>query len=340
MVNAPFTITFDDIALGEGQEQRIANGYAGFNWSQAGVYNPDGTIPGYTPGSGLNTAFIAEAGGSEVAGYEDAANGTPLVVTRDTPFDLLSADFSAAFRDGLAITVTVYGDLEGTELIGSVTLSADRGVISSVNFDSELFTGARRIEFSGNDGNPLTLDYFGLDNLTLRDTAPTVLNFDDIELASGSEGPIADGYAGFQWSGVGVYAPDGSIPGYQAASGSNIGFIAEANGNEIAGYETHTAGTAAVLIAEDAFQFLGGSFSAAFRDDLDVTITAYADAAGTVLLGTATIQIDRGTQAVSFADGANVEGTFAGALRLEFASNDGLGTTSDYFGFDDLAFLL
>lgn len=340
MANPSFVLTFDDLPLGEGQETRITNGYAGFNWTQAGAYNPDGSIPGYVAGSGQNIAFIAEAGGSEIGGYEDAAAGTPFVLTRATPFDVLSADFTAAFRDALSITVSVFADEAGTELLGTVTLTADRGNLQTFDFDETLFTGARRIEFNANDGNGATLDYFGLDNLTLRDTAPTIIDFDDVVLAPGGEAPIEDGFAGFQWTGVGVYAPDGAIPGYQASSGSNIGFIAEADGNEIAGYEDHVAGTAAVLVAGDEFQFLGGTFSAAFRDDLDLTVRAYADAEGTVLLGTATVQIDRGAQAIAFEDGVNVDGTFAGALRLEFASNDGNGATRDYFGFDDLTFFL
>jgi hypothetical protein len=204
MANPTFTLTFDDIALGEGQEARIANGYAGFNWTQAGAYNPDGGVPGYAAGSGQNIAFISEAGGGEIAGYEDAAAGTPFVMTRETPFDLLSADFSAAFRDGLAITVRVYSDEAGTQQIGTVTLTANQGSAQTFDFDEQLFTGARRIEFTANDGNAATLDYFGIDNLTLRDTStePTVISFDDIALSAGGEAPVADGYAGFQWSGA------------------------------------------------------------------------------------------------------------------------------------------
>ncbi|WP_156444673.1 MULTISPECIES: hypothetical protein, partial [unclassified Sphingomonas] len=55
-------ITFDDIVLGSGQEARIGDGYAGFNWSQTAILSVDGTLPGYTATSGSNIAFIAEAG--------------------------------------------------------------------------------------------------------------------------------------------------------------------------------------------------------------------------------------------------------------------------------------
>lgn len=336
---ATTTLTFDDIILAEGQEARIANGYAGFTWTQAGVYNPNGTLGGYTAASGENLAFIAEADNNVVPGYDDAVAGTPFTLTRDNPFDLLSADFSAAFRDGIVVTVNAYADEAGTQFIGTVSFSIDRGAPQAFDFDETLFTGIRRLEFNGNDLDNNTRDYFGIDNLALRDTV-TVLNFDDIVLSGHGETALVDGYAGFDWSGVGVYHPDGTIPGYQASSGQNIGFIAEADGQSLAGYEDHAGGTAAVLIAQDAFTFVGGSFSAAFRDDLDVTITAYADAEGTIVIGTAAIQLDRGLQAITFTDGVNVNGTFDGALRLEFASNDNNGATRDYFGFDDLTFIL
>jgi len=332
-------ISFDDIILDEGAEARIPDGYAGFHWLQAGVYNPDGSL-GYTAGSGQNLAFIAEANGNEVGGYEDAAAGTPFVMTRAQPFDLVSADFSAAFRDGLVITITAYADEAGTIPLGSTTITVDRGSSQGFDFDEAVFGGARRIEFNANDGNASTSDYFGIDNLAVRDTAPTVLDFDSIALAPGGETPLFDTFEGFDVSGIGVYNPDGAIPGYRASSGSNIGFIAEANGNEIGGYDDHQAGAPAVFVRDTPFTFTSGVFSAAFRDDLDLTVTAYADAAGTIVIGTAHVQIDQGTQLVTFVSGGNVVGTFDNALRLEFTANDGNPLTSDYFGFDDLTFYL
>jgi hypothetical protein len=331
-------ITFDDLGIGTGQEARIADGYAGFNWVQAGAYSPNGALPGYTATSGSTIAFIAEAGNTEIAGYEDANAGSALVFTREKPFDLLSADLSAAFRNGINITVTAFADEAGAVSLGSVTLLVNQGA-QTFSFENSLFTGARRIEINGNDGDAATLDYFGIDNLTLRDTVTTI-GFDDIALVPGGEARIADGYAGFQWNGVGVYRPDGAIAGYQATDGTNIAFIAEANGNEIGGYEDHVAGTAAVITRDSAFSFVGADFSAAFRDDLDLTIRAYADAAGQVLVGTAQISVDRGATSFTFADGVNVAGTFSSIERLEFASNDGNPSTNDYFGFDHFQFII
>lgn len=334
-------LDFDSVALAEGGEQRLANGFGGFAWSQAGVYNPDGAIPGYVAASGQNIAFIAEAANNEVAGYEDAAAGSALTLTRDAPFSLTSARFTAAFRDDVTITVRAYADQDGTQVIGQKTFTVDRGALDLIDFTAGLdfgsFNGAARVEVNGNDGDAATADYFGLDDLTFTtgtetDRAVTRLGFDDLGLAPGGETPIADGYLGFDWSQIGAYRPDGALPGYATASGDSIAFIAEANNSEVAGYEDAAAGSAAVISRADAFEFVGASFSAAFRDDLDIVIRGYADEAGQELVAEVTITADRGTaQAFTFLDGA-----FADIRRLEFNANDTNAATSDYFGFDDL----
>lgn len=172
------TLTFDGFGLGDGAEQRIADGYGGFNWVQAGAYNPDGSL-GYREASGSGIAFIAEASDFEVAGYEDAARGSPLVLTRDTAFDLVSASFSAAYRDGLVITARAYADEAGTQLIGTLSFTAARGALATIDFagpgGTGSFAGARRVELNANDGNDATVDYFGLDDLQVRVTdAPLI----------------------------------------------------------------------------------------------------------------------------------------------------------------------
>ncbi len=357
------TINFDDIFLTDGSEARIPNGYQGFNWIQAGVHNPINPS-GYTPTSGSNLAFIAEASTFDVAGYEDAAPGSPFVMTRSTAFDLVGADFSAGFREGVSVTVRAYADEAGTQPIGSLTFTVGQGSATGIDFDSYVFGGAKRVEFNANDRNPATSDYFGIDDIVVRDAAPaTIVTFDEFRLSNGGEQAVPDGYVGFDWSGVGVYRPDGGIRGYQTADGTaNLGFIGEANGLELAGYEDHAAGTAAVITRDEAFTFRGGAFSSAFRDDLAVTVRAYADADGTELIGTASFELDRGVHFVSFSDdpataggqrlfldrgiqiantvqNVDIDGTFAGAHRIEFASNDGNPSTADYFGFDSLAFI-
>lgn len=332
------TLNFDEITLAEGGEQRLANGFGGFNWLQAGIYNPDGAIAGYVASSGENVLFIAEAGSSEVGGYEDAVRGTPLTLTRGTAFNLESIDLSSAFRPGLTVTIRAYADEGGAHVIGQRTVTVGVGEQLEVSFlgglDFGTFLGAQRVEFSANDGDDATLDYFGIDNLAFSDTNTVVLDFDDIALGAGGETPLAD-YRGFSFSETGVYRPDGAIAGYVTSSGSNLAFIAEAAGNEVAGYDS-PAGSPVVITNASEFSFLGGAFTSAFRAGLEITIRGYADEAGTQLVAERTIVANLGSaDQFSFLDGE-----FAGLHRLEFNANDGNAGTNDYFGFDDLSFFV
>ena len=336
MANPATTLTFDSLALGEGGETRLANGYGGFDWLQAGVYNPDGAIPGYVASSGQNILFIAEAANNEVGGYEDTAAGSALVMSREQPFTLDTIELSSAFRDGLVVTIRAYADQAGTILICEKTVTVDIAAQGLVSFadglDFGTFSGATRILFNANDNDAATRDYFGIDNLTFHDTPPTVtLDFDDIVLAPGGE-TVLGTYQGFTFSQAGAYHVDGGLPGYAAASGTNIGFIAEANNFEIAGYEGQAAGAPVVITNADAFDFLGGAFSAAFRDGVAVTIRGYSDEDGFNLVAEETILVGSSSaQAVSF-------DTFDGLQRLEFSTNDGNAATNDYVGFDNLLF--
>lgn len=333
------TLNFDDITLAEGGEQPLANGFGGFNWLQAGIYNPDGAIAGYVATSGQNLLFIAEAGNSEIAGYENAARGTPLTMIRADAFTLESLNLSSAFRPGLTVTVRAYADEAGAHVIGQKTVTVGPAEQQNVSFlgalDFGTFLGAQRVEFNANDGNDATFDYFGIDNLTFSDTANVVLNFDDITLTPGGETPLGS-YQGFIFSETGVYQPDGAIPGYTTSSGPNLAFIAEANNNEVAGYEGNPAGSPVVITNASQFSFLGGNFSATFRAGLDITIRGYADEAGTQLVSERTITANFGS-----ADQFDfLNGEFSGLHRLEFNANDGNAGTSDYFGFDDLSFFV
>ena len=337
MANPSTTLTFDSFDLAEGGESRLANGYGGFNWQQAGVYNPNGAIAGYVASSGQNILFIAEAANNEVAGYEDAAAGSALVMSRETPFTLDTIQLSSAFRNGLTVTIRAYADQAGTILIGEKTVTVDTAAQSLVSFaddglDYGTFSGATRIEFNANDNDAGTNDYFGIDNLTFHDTPPTfTLDFDDIALVPGAESVLGT-YQGFTFTEAGVYHPDGQIPGYAAASGTNIGFIAEANNYEVPGYEGQAAGAPVVITNPDAFDFLGGAFSAAVRDGVAVTIRGYSDADGFNLVAEETIIVRAGSaQPFSFE-------TFDGLHRLEFSTNDGDPNTNDYVGFDNLLF--
>lgn len=176
------TLDFEGFALAASDETKL-EGYGGFTWSQAAVVDVGPTSiwrdgSGYTASSGDQIGFIAEAGGFEVAGYEPAA-GTALSFTSATAFNLVSASFAAAFRDGVIVTVRAFADEAGTEEIGSKSFAIDRDVLSLIRFDDAEVTGsfadARRIEFASNDGDSSTSDYFGFDDLTFSRVVSTDL---------------------------------------------------------------------------------------------------------------------------------------------------------------------
>jgi VCBS repeat-containing protein len=153
-------LTFDDVpggALADGAEQPLTD-YAGFTFSQAGIYNPDGSL-GYATSSGTTLAFFAEARGSDVPGYPGVA-GSPLVIERadGTDFDFYSADFSSAFASSLPVTVRAYDD---GALVGEVTIQVPNGAAQNFDFGGQYpgqrFTSVDRLEFSASD-------YFGLDD--------------------------------------------------------------------------------------------------------------------------------------------------------------------------------
>ncbi|MBK1658552.1 hypothetical protein [Paracraurococcus ruber] len=167
------TLDFEAFGLAPGAETKVVD-YGGFHWNQAGAVNvgPQSVYAagsGYTAASGSSIGFIAEAGGFEVDGYASPA-GTALSFTSDAAFTLNAAAFSAAFRDGLTITVTAFSDVAGTHAIGSKAFVVDRDLLSLIHFDDGsaqgTFAGARRIEFASNDHDSSTSDYFGFDDLT------------------------------------------------------------------------------------------------------------------------------------------------------------------------------
>ncbi len=89
--------------------------------------------------------------------------------------------------------------------------------------------------------------------------------------------PIPDGYAGLHWENFGVRDPSGLSSGYDPHTGEAVGF----NG----------FGEPASFSADTDFTFKSGFFSAAWSDDLSVTVNAYDDG---VLVGTQTFTVDYG----------------------------------------------
>jgi hypothetical protein len=162
------TVDFDDIPLSDGEEVKIADGYMGFDWTQAGIYNPDPDGPlaflNYEAASDPNFGFIAEANNFEVLGHDDPGEtaGAPVVITRATDFDFLGADFTPSGREGMQVTVEGWDDgvLRFSKTVTLGTIDPD-----STTFASFDFTSIDELRLSANDGDPATNDYFGFDNL-------------------------------------------------------------------------------------------------------------------------------------------------------------------------------
>jgi hypothetical protein len=164
---------------------------------------------------------------------------------------------------------------------------------------------------------------------------PEVLTFDEFTLVAGAEQPLPNGYGGFDWNQAGVFRPNppAQYGGYAVRSTPNLGFIAEAGGFEVPGYPS-PAGTPATATASD-FTFIGAWFSAVYRNQLPITITAYDDGA---VVGTVTATVDTFGPTWFAVDGANDGQRFESIDRIALSADDQSDSTSDYFGFDDFTY--
>ena len=330
------TLTFDDIALGGATEaplSALAPGYGGFAWTQAGIAQP-AAYPslGYAAASGDQIAFVGEKNGAEIEGYEGAA-GSGLVIAREERFDLVSLVLSAAFEDGLPVTITGTR-WDGSTVVLSVAaprVDAPGEVPLRVVFD-EAWTDLRSVAIDGPG-------YFGIDDLATRSAdvetafarSLTVLDFEGIDLGGASEGALsllAPGYGGFAWTQAGIALP-AAYPalGYAASSGTQIAFVGEKSGAEIEGYEG-ASGSGILLARDEAFDLHGITVTAAFEEGLPVTFLGTRADGGRVSLTIAAPRVDApGEAPLAVAFGSDWRDLVA-------LSIDGPG----YFGIDDLAF--
>ena len=148
------TLTFDDLV----GEQQIANGYAGLDWSNFFV------LPGTQDGpSGYENGTVSTPN----VAYN--AFGNPASISADTsPFSLNSGYFTAAWNDGL--TVSVVGQVGGVDTYStSFEIDTQAAVLETFNWadlSSVTFTS-----FGGtNHGYNGTGPHFALDNLTVNVT--------------------------------------------------------------------------------------------------------------------------------------------------------------------------
>lgn len=155
---AAIVLGFEDLAFADGSTGEIDGEYAGFTWSNFAVMEYDeygsGTVSGHRPAGGDNFAFNL--------------HGAPATIYRETAFDLETISLSAAWSDGLEVTVEGYSD---GELVGRQVLSAGYGAVSHHDLDDAIFDSVTLVRFSAAGGTDVAGDagagtHFTLDDLT------------------------------------------------------------------------------------------------------------------------------------------------------------------------------
>ncbi len=127
-------INFENIAA-SGADALIPNGYDGFDWNNFGAYDPDASVTsGYVPHGGT------------AVGFNYAAN--PGSFSSVEQFDFKRGYFSAAWLDGLSITVNGY---RNGVLVATETFNADYGQNELVTFDKS-FHKLDKVEFASSGG--------------------------------------------------------------------------------------------------------------------------------------------------------------------------------------------
>ena len=272
---------------------------------------------------GTRVRLLVRTDGACIAGLHAAVAGSPQLIPQTKRGNAIPGRFPIA-REYTPCT---------TEAEVFVPLSGIPGYVPgqpiyvAVHADVVMPTGETDSAWAEGTGFP-GANWSSYTDVTLL---PTVLTFDEVTVADGAEQPVAAGYGGLAWDQVGIYNPNG-VWGYAVKSESNLAFIAEASTFEVAGYPS-PAGSPALI--EGDMAFVGAWFSAAQRDDLPVTVSAYDDG---VLVGRHVISVDRNGPTWFAFDDANDGQRFESIDRLEINANDGDPTTWDYFGLDDLTF--
>jgi hypothetical protein len=149
------------------------------------------------------------------------------------------------------------------------------------------------------------------------------VDFDFMALTPRMERLIWPGYAGFVWTGTGVYRPAaGDGLGYVATSPRNLAFF---------------VGKGRMMISRDeSFTPLSVKLSAANRDRLTVVAHGYSDAAGTVETGRKKVIVNRNRVTLVLFTNPD-HGTFIGVRSLVLEPEpDGNNGLLPYFGADDL----
>lgn len=162
------TITFDNLpATGCFPSSPVPVGYDGLNWSNFGYTNAT-QFPCSIEGYGVVLTSSPNVGFNSV--------GADASISDDSPFIAVSADFAAAWNEGLTLTVT--GKNNGVT-VGIDTLLLTTTTKNFMTFD---FGPVTELDFSSSGGveNPSLVTFghgtqFGMDNLTIAPVTVTTV---------------------------------------------------------------------------------------------------------------------------------------------------------------------
>ncbi|MCQ8104380.1 VPLPA-CTERM sorting domain-containing protein [Methylomonas sp. SURF-2] len=152
-------LSFDDVT--DEAETAIADGYAGLNWSNFWVQNPElSQVADFDSGfyngvvSGAYSAFNGAGAGAAIASA--------------TPFDFASAYFASASRWGLEITLT--GFRNGVQQGGSQLIVVNTDAARFFSFD---FSGIDSLQFVADGGEEYlgSSYHFTMDNAAINTSA-------------------------------------------------------------------------------------------------------------------------------------------------------------------------
>lgn len=144
------TVTFDDISTGTacGTVTPVANGYAGFNWSNVYVYNVAALS---TTCVGGNIRYSTGAVSSPNAILN--GSGDPATISAASPFTFSSGYFGAAFQDEqLTLTGSLNGTTVFTQILNIAFAQPTLFTINSAPINSlTLSTGGQRTQFTADN---------------------------------------------------------------------------------------------------------------------------------------------------------------------------------------------
>jgi hypothetical protein len=272
---------------------------------------------------GTRLRFRILATGACLAGVHLAVAGAPELIPQTRAGNAIPGLFPVKQQyDPCAATSELF-----VELSSVPGYAAGLRLYFALHADVVLASGGSDSAWASGTGFPGP----GWSSYAVVDLQPTVLTFDEIELREGGEQPIPAGYGGLAWDQVGIYNPNG-VFGYTVKSETNLAFIAEASTLEVPGYPS-PAGSPAT--AEGDMSFVGAWFSAAQGNDLPITVRGYDDGA---LVGETVIFADQNVATWFAFDDPSDGQRFESIDRLEMNASDGIPSSWDYFGLDDMTF--